>query len=60
MYNKPISAAIFACMMFLFFPNFVGADEAAIKSGEKKEGKRKKKKICFKTMGKKKKRSREI
>jgi cytochrome c553 len=36
MYNKPIRAAIFACMMFLFFPNFVGADEAAIKSGEKK------------------------
>ena len=36
MYNKPIRAAIFACIMFLFFPNFVGADEAAIKSGEKK------------------------
>ncbi len=36
MYNKPISTAVFACMMLLFFPNFVGADEAAIKSGEKK------------------------
>ena len=36
MYNKPIRAAIFACIMSLFFPNFVGADEAAIKSGEKK------------------------
>ena len=36
MQNKPISKVIFACLVLVISPNLVSADEAAIKSGEKK------------------------